>query len=282
MLLLGLALPVTSSDSAHFLAAHNKKEQLRDALNLMANMNGKPDLEVKGKMPGPADESDVSFSEVVSLLSGGELGVCTVVLSLMFFTFNFGYYGTVDFWPIGWSGIHLKGVYKSTELIYTALIGLFGVLVAMFTMSRINRRPGACIAAVICAVASILLHGLLHDKIALGWAGVILFKLFWMTFQMTTMNLPNEIYPTRISVWAWSIICFFGRIGCVIVPIIIAYTDSGFLIILTVLLAMSACAVWGLPETKDRDLEELDTLGEPVKKLDEPGYGSIEQKVTSV
>jgi hypothetical protein len=244
----------------------------------MANMNGKPHLESSPKLAGEDDgEADVSFSETVAILSAGPMGTWTMILCVMFFTFNFGYYGTVDFWPYGWSGMHLKGVDKATELIYTALIGLLGVPVCVYTMSEIDRRPGACFAAVMAAIASVCLHGLLHDKILIGWIGVVLFKVFWMTFQMTAMNLPNEIYSPRISVGAWSIICFFGRIGSCIVPIIVTYTESGFLVTLTILLVISAIAVWGLPETRGIDIEEIEQLAQKEKLADSgKQYGSLE------
>jgi len=271
----GLILPVTRFDSPQFLASHGKQKELRGALNLMANMNGKPELELKSDLAGEENEVDVSFSEVLAILREGPMGTWTMALCIMFFTFNYGYYGTVDFWPIGWSGMHLKGTSKAMELIYTALIGLFGVPVAVYTMSEINRRPGACFAAVMALIASICLHGLLHDEILVGWIGVVMFKVFWMTFQMTTMTLPNEIYEPRISVGAWSIICFFGRIGSIIVPIIVTYTDNGFLDGLTFLLAVSAVAVWALPETRGIDLEELGKLADSQKLADSGGYGSL-------
>jgi len=276
LLVAGLMLPVTGFDSPQFLASHKKQKQLGGALKLMADMNGKQAMEEpKFNLPDEDGESDVSFSEVVAILCKGSMFTSTIVLCVMFFTFNYGYYGTVDFWPIGWSGMHLKGVSKATELIYTALIGLLGVPVAIYTMSEINRRPGACFACVMTAIASFCLHGLLHDRVVIGWIGVILFKVFWMTFQMTSMNLPNEIYPPRVSVGAWSIICFFGRIGSVIVPIIVTYSDTDFLLFLNVLLIICAVIVWALPETKGRDLDAIESsLNEEQSKSG--SYGSME------
>jgi MFS family permease len=276
LLVAGLILPVTRFDSPQFLASHNRQKELRGCLNLMATMNGRPELELKSDLPGEDGEADVSFSEVLAILGNGPMGTWTVVLCIMFFTFNYGYYGTVDFWPIGWSGMHLAGVDKATELIYTALIGLCGVPVAVYTMAEINRRDGACFAAVMCAIAAVCLHGLLHDEILLGWVGVIMFKVFWMTFQMTTMNLPNELYTPRVSVGAWAIICFVGRIGSVIVPTIVTYTEAGFLVLLSILLVLSAIAVWWLPETQGVDIEEIEKLAKGEKLAESGGYGSLE------
>jgi len=258
LLLLGLFCSATRYDSAHFLAAHNQQGALREALNLMAEMNGRSDLILEDNLPGDEGECDVSFAEVRVLLFRGQMGMNTLVLVVMFFTFNWGYYGTIDFWPLGWQGMRLTGITKATEMIYTALIGFIGVPVAMFVMSQVHRRPGLCLSALFCFAASICLKGLLVDSIVEGWIGVFMFKIFWMTFQMTNYILPNEIYPTRISVWGWSVVCFFGRIGCVVAPIAISYSLNGFLVALAALLLASAALVWVIPETFDVDLEALD------------------------
>jgi len=258
LLLLGLFCSATRYDSPHFLAAHNQQGELREALNLIAEMNGRSDLIIESELPSGKGESDVTFAEVRGLLFRGQMGMNTFVLIVLFFTFNWGYYGTIDFWPLGWQGMRLVGVTKATEMIYTALVGFIGVPVAMFIMSQVHRRPGLCLSASFCFAASICLKGLLVNSIVEGWIGVFMFKIFWMTFQMTNYILPNEIYPTRISVWGWSIVCFFGRIGCVTAPIMISFSLNGFLVALAALLFVSAAMVWLIPETFDVDLELLD------------------------
>jgi MFS family permease len=258
LLLMGLFCSATAFDSPQFLASHNRQKELRGALNLMAEMNGRPDFVLDHDLPGDEGESDVSFAEARDVLFSGKMAMYTLALCVMFFTFNWGYYGTVDFWPLGWEGMHLQGIDKATEMIFTALIGFIGVPVAMFTMHSVPRRPGICVAALFCFIASVCLHGLLVDSIVKGWVGVVLFKIFWMTFQMTSCLLPSEIYPTRISVWGFSIVCFFGRLGCIMAPIAISFSSSVFLNALAVLLLATASMVWILPETSDVDLEALD------------------------
>lgn len=277
LLLLGLFCNATRFDSAHFLAAHNYQGDLKQVLNLMAQMNGKPELTIQDDIPGTEGEADVTFSEVSGYLFRGSMGIQTLVLCVMFFTFNWGYYGTVDFWPIAWESMNIKGITAATELIFTALIGFLGVPVAMFTMSQVHRRPGVCLSAFFCFGASICLKGLLIDNVAEGWIGVIVFKIFWMTFQMTNYILPTEIYPTRISVWGWSIVCFFGRLGCIMAPFAISFSLNFFIVGLATLLAVSAAVVWLLPETFDVDIEALDAPLEDTALNDKLAgtYGSL-------
>jgi len=276
LLLLGLVCSATQYDSPQFLASHNCLKDLRAALNLAAEMNGRLDLTLEHDLPGEEGESDVTFAEVRGIMFTGSMGLYTMTLCVMFFTFNWGYYGTVDFWPIGWTLMNLKGIEKATEMIFTALIGFAGVPVCMFTMHNIKRRPGLCVSGLLCFVASICLQGLLTDNITEGVIGVILFKVFWMTFQMTNYILPNEIFPTRISVWGWSVVCFVGRIGCVMAPFCISFSSSVFLVSLSCMLAVSASMIWLLPETFGTDPDELDEA-KPVDKLAASGstYGSF-------
>jgi MFS family permease len=188
LLLLGLFCKGTQYDSAHFLAANNQKASMCEALNVMAEMNGRADLCLSDNDGSDMDtegENKVTFAEVRYLLLKGQMGMNTLVLVVMFFTFNWGYYGTIDFWPLAWQGMQLKGTTKATEMIYTALIGFIGVPVAMLTMSQVDRRPGLCLSSLLCLGASICLMGLLGDSTVEGCLGVIVFKVAWMTFQMT-------------------------------------------------------------------------------------------------
>jgi MFS family permease len=260
-LVFGCFARVTKFDSPHFLAVHSRVKELRGVMNLMAEMNNKPDLvllDVPDKIAADHEETSVTLLQALRFMCTGQMGVRTFVLCVLFLGYNLGYYGTLDFWPIGWQRLNLKGLYPTTELILTACLGLAGTPIAMYALNGLPRRVGLCGAGLLCSAAAACLIGLLVEQLVIGWIGVIVFKLVWMVYEMTVVNLPGEIYPTRVSVWGWSIVGSVGRVASLVAPIIISQTNKGFLISLAVLLFIASLLVWLLPETKDIDLEELD------------------------
>jgi MFS family permease len=273
-------------DTAHFLAVRHQDKNLHLVLNLMADMNGHPELELSVKNGEDKNEEvDVpamSFSEVIRTMTAGRMGIWTSVMAFLFFTFNLGYYGTVEFWPIGWNELELQGLTTAEEMMITASIGFVSVPIAMLSMANCPRRPTICLIAVLCAAGALCLRGLILDLHIMGWIGVGLFKLFWFTFQMATMSLPSEIYPTRIGVWGWSIVCFFGRIGCCLAPLALELSAVGYLCVLAVLLGCSSLLVWALPETsnithEDLDHNMLDGAGVLDQAVSTKSYGSIKE-----
>lgn len=284
----GMSMSVARYDSPHFLAVHNKVKELRGVMNLMAQMNGRPELvhdiasEKAASEEEEEEETPVTFFEAVKTLSHGRMGLHTFVLIVLFLAYNLGYYGTIDFFPIGWQKLNMKSMDKATELILTALIGMVSVPIAVWTMTRVPRRVGCCFFGLLCAVAALCLIGLVKDQLIIGWIGVIVFKSTWMSFEMITINLPGEIYPTRVSVWGWSMVCFIGRIASLMAPIIISNSNTAYLVGLAAILGLSAVLVWLLPETKDVDLEALDSHDHEVhakgninKSVPDKSYGSF-------
>lgn len=285
LLFMGYCSRATRFDSPHFLAVRGQPTNLVLALNLMAEMNGHPEFvassPAKTNPEHGREDPPMGFGEMMQRICSGRMGVWTAVLSYLFFSVNMCYYGTVEFWPIGWSALDMKGMDSGVQMICTALMGFMSVPIAMFSMANFPRRLSLSLVGLLCTIAVLCLRGLILNNLVQGWMGVSMFKLLWMTFQMTTINLPGEIYPTRVSVWGWSLVCFFGRLGCILAPIVMEISNVGYLYVAACLLSLASMLVWLLPETSKVELDELDMLDSSeqtrAEAVQSKGYGSLKE-----
>merc|ERR1719482_1661176 len=113
----------------------------------------------------------------------------------------------------------------------TALLGIPGVILATILMNHVSRRAGVVLAGCVCALCAGLLKGLSTGQSS-ALLGVVGFKLFFPTWQMTTMLLPSELFGTQIRSWAFSSTACFGRFATIVCPMAVALGPNAFTVIL--------------------------------------------------
>lgn len=87
----------------------------------------------------------------------------------MFFVKDLAFYGMGAFFPLAWQRTSvLVGFKPATELLFTALLGLPGVLVAMVLIFSLPRRLAYSLSAALCAGGIFAVHGILDKRTLLG------------------------------------------------------------------------------------------------------------------
>jgi len=284
LLVFAILSPVSTFDTPPFLGVRGRTTELVSAINLMADMNRKPQCRMALDDNIAVDKQDIlSVGEALVKLTTWPYLLYVGVLNLMFFAKDLAFYGMGIFWPLAWQSSHLGGMHPATELMLTSALGLPGVAMAMLLMFTLPRRIAFSLAGIACAIGVASVHGIMDAEAPLGVTGVVLFKLFYPTVQMTTFLLPSEVFSTQIRVWSMAIICFFGRFGTLLAPVLVNYNKHAFLCTLSTLMFAAVMAVWCLPETKD--LELVNSASKPdsdkgrlaTKKDCESQYGSTSE-----
>jgi len=272
LLCLGFLSPVARFDTPHFLSARGRRQELREAMQLMAAMNHR-EVSVSELASSSEDSEVLGISEALASLATRKQSWGVLALSVMFFVKDLAFYGMGNFWPLAWRKTQsLAGASPATELLATAALGVPGVAVAMLLIFSLPRRVAFAAAAVLCSFGVYAVHGILDKDMSLGLTGVVFFKLFYPTAQMTTFLLPSEVFTTQIRVWSMSIIAFCGRMAPLAVPLLIHSSTRLFLYLTMGLLLLASVLVWSLPETKDAEL--IETHGRPLVSKDSTSYGA--------
>lgn len=274
LLIFGCASPVSRSDSAHWLAIKGRGEDLVDCINLMAEMNGRPDLmlEVGESLYAEKDEA-VDRAAAHQTLFEWPMSCYTICLALLFFAKDFAFYGMNVFWPLAWANFRGLALPPAAELMCTSAMGIPGVLIAMKMMHALPRRTALASSATLCAVAAMCLTTLEAGS-NVGLLGAAVFKLSFPGWQMVTMLLPSELYPTSIKGVAYSYVAVFGRIATIIAPLVVGASHCGFLFASLAAACMAACAALRLPETKDCRFVNM-VENEPAVVKPAKGYGAV-------
>jgi len=278
LLCLAFLSPVTRFDTPHFLSARGRRTELVEAIRLMATMNwAEVPVTNTAEAATPAGEV-LGITEALASLTSRKQSLGVLALSVMFFVKDLAFYGMGNFWPLAWRKTQsLAGARPATELLVTASLGVPGVAVAMLLTFALPRRVAFSASASLCAVGVYAVHGILDKDLSLGLTGVVFFKLFYPTAQMTTFLLPSEVFTTQIRVWSMSIIAFCGRMAPLAVPMLIHSSTRLFLYLTMGLLLLAALLVWSLPETKDQELvdaAETRALAKTGGKEPSASYGS--------
>mmetsp|Transcript_27239 Transcript_27239/g.47671 ORF Transcript_27239/g.47671 Transcript_27239/m.47671 type:complete len:522 (-) Transcript_27239:104-1669(-) len=268
LIILGTISPVTRYDTAHWLGIKGYESDMIEAVNLMARMNGCPlaQLNADHHLQVETNTASKSTVEALGALTKAPLRVYTVVLGLVFFVKDFAFYGSGVFWPLAWSRFKgTESIFPATELILTATLGIPGFGMAMYLMYELPRRQALAGAAILCCIACFALR-LLEAGSTIGLIGVVMFKLFFPTWQMVTMLLPSEIFPLQIKGCGYSIVAFCGRLATILAPTVVGHSHGLFLGMTATLAGMIAMLVFSLPETKDCAI--VNTLHEEDKDLE--------------
>lgn len=253
---LGSISPVTRYDTAHWLGIKGRSKDMIETVNLMARMNGRKLLELHAdhELQVDVSMSNKSTAEALGSLARVPLRTYAIVLGLLFFVKDFAFYGSGVFWPLAWSQVHAaEGIFPATELILTATLGIPGFGLAMYLMYKMPRRHALSSAAILCSMACFALR-LLEAGSTTGLFGVVMFKLFFPTWQMVTMLLPSEIFPMQIKSCGYSLVAVSGRVATIVAPSVVGHSHTGFLLATAILAGITAMLVHILPETKDAEI----------------------------
>lgn len=260
MLSLGMCMKAARFDTAHWLGTQGRNVDTVNAINLMAELNGRKDLklELHETLAGDDHKTSKSVRDAVILLGNFPLRSYAAVLSMVFFAKDFAFYGTNVFWPLAWSHVKALGtILPATELILTAALGFPGFFLAMCLMNKLPRRIALAGSAAICAIALCLLTFLEQGSSVLGVGGVVIFKLFFPTWQMVCMLLPSEIFPMQIKTCGYAIVASFGRVATITAPFVVGSSHWGFLASTAALAGLVVLICHMLPETRAADLENV-------------------------
>jgi putative MFS transporter len=286
LVIFGMLSPVSRYDTPFFLGCRGKTKELRQVLNLAAEMNDKAHLQLSEddtvicQVP-----AKISFSEVLSTMLSPALFSKVLIMCFMMFAKDFAFYGSDVFWPQMWA--HVEGLGElnpAQELVATATIGIPGVLLAMYLMNCLPRRAGVFSCACACGACSLYLRGLEAGKTS-AFLGVLCYKILFPTWQMTTMLLPSELFGTQIRGWTFSFAASFGRIATIISPLAVELGTDAFTGMLAFLALGAAFSVLMLPETKDCELSEDIANENPLvsqssrRSIDAQTYGAAATKV---
>mmetsp|Transcript_8823 Transcript_8823/g.23622 ORF Transcript_8823/g.23622 Transcript_8823/m.23622 type:complete len:504 (-) Transcript_8823:22-1533(-) len=259
LIIFGLLSPVARHDTPFFLAAKGRNSEAAAAMRLVAEMNRKPELAFaySPSADAAADAQDATeasgpsnFWRAALAMFEWPMALYSAILGFLFFAKDFAYYGMGVFWPLAWAELDVGNLLPAQDLALTAVLGVPGVGIAIVMMYGVDRKPALAISGLSCAVGAHLISRLeIGDS--RGMIGVVLFKLFFPTWQMVTMLLPCEIFPTQIRSLAYGSVAVLGRIATIIAPTVVESSHAGFLGACSCLALLSACGAMILPETKD-------------------------------
>mmetsp|Transcript_35652 Transcript_35652/g.81726 ORF Transcript_35652/g.81726 Transcript_35652/m.81726 type:complete len:494 (+) Transcript_35652:167-1648(+) len=259
MLIFGAASPISRYDSPIWLASKGQVGTLVQGLNLVADMNGRTDMKLASagmlNIQGPDHPSHhkaYTCAESLTSLFSTTLSFRVAIMAIMFFAKDFAFYGMSVFWPITWRHLEMQSMLPATELCATASLGIPGVLVAMLVVSEFPRQYALSGMALSCGFACLLLTRLEEKASYAGLAGALLFKVCFPTWQMITMLLPTEVFPTEVKGVAYSAIAFCGRVSTIVAPLVIGESTSLFLKLSAGMGLTASLLVFLLPETKDK------------------------------
>jgi len=264
LLLMGMISSVSRFDTPFYLGCHGRTSELRQVLDLIAEINSQPDLKLRDEEVVICEvPNKIPVSEILPTLMKAPIINNVSIMAYMMFAKDFAFYGSDVFWPQIWVLVPTTGTTtEATHLMYTTMLGIPGVLLAVALMHVVNRRMGVLVCATVCSVCMLSLRGLEYGKNS-AFLGVLLFKLCFPTWQMTTMVLPSELFGTQIRSWAFSFASSVGRLATIASPFAVELGTDEFTGILAGLALGAAMMVLLLPETKDCVLCETVINEEP-------------------
>jgi MFS family permease len=282
-----VASPAFRQDSPHFLAIRGDGKKLIDSINLVADMNGRPDRKMVFDASIRKESSAaLTFRETVTILMTYPFWQYFCCMVAMFFSKEFLAAGLVAFWPVAFSSVSALGsLVPATGLAVTTFISIPGIFVAMYLMYWLPRRTALWTGTALSALSALLilnLDGSSGWQVGLGLVGVASIQLFFPTWQMVTMLLVSEVFPTQVRGWAFSLSFFLGRFGSSTSSVVVNMSQHGFLVACACLAGVAALAASRLPETQGVELtnftvkaEEAKLVGsEKEEPLESGGYGA--------
>jgi MFS transporter, VNT family, synaptic vesicle glycoprotein 2 len=184
-----------------------------------------------------------------------------LLLSAVWFTLSFGYYGVNSYLPtlFAATGLHLD-VFQDTFL--AAAATLPGNIVATLLMDRVNRRTllaGSLVATCLCAA---LFAGTTSSEAAVVTAACLLNAVSVGTWN-TLDALSVEHFPTHLRTSAMGILAASGRLGSIVGQLVFSalvhVSVPGLLSLAAGLLLIGAVCALALPARTAMDEEQAET-----------------------
>eukprot|EP00418_Pyrodinium_bahamense_P097164 CAMPEP_0179030544 /NCGR_PEP_ID=MMETSP0796-20121207/10618_1 /TAXON_ID=73915 /ORGANISM="Pyrodinium bahamense, Strain pbaha01" /LENGTH=291 /DNA_ID=CAMNT_0020726725 /DNA_START=23 /DNA_END=898 /DNA_ORIENTATION=+ len=282
-------------------------------MNLMAETNGRADLRMLQSDDLKLDRAanTVTCREVTSMMCTSPLRHYFIIMTLLFFCKEFVSGGISAYWPVTLSqlqGHHpdnmevtaglkdpqyivfaqlceILGVdttmTASMGLIVTGLVGLPGIPAAMVVMHWLSRHVAFAVGTCITGTGGLLLLSLYSQHRLWGVLGVGLIQLFFPTWQMITMLLGSEIFPTQVRGIAYSISFFLGRFGSEVAQFVVHAGHAPFPVATAALAASALVLVQALPKTKGVELTNFCSEASPTRSKSgsksQTCYGTVER-----
>lgn len=279
LLAFGSVSRVSLYDTPFWLSTRgpDKADDLLAALAVIADMNSSIDRGISPKALKQPTCEQAGFRQVLPVLVRWPMFLHVIVLCLVFFAKDFMLYGMAVFWPLFWAQVEgFEGVQPASQLMATASLGIPGVAIAMCSMHFLPRRHCIAIFVAVTGIAALLIRRI-DDGDKLGFLGIVVFKLCYPSFQMVTMILPSEIFPTQVRAWGFGIVALFGRFACIISPFVVEFSHVRFLATCAGLSIVVSVAAWLLPETKDCQLLNISATDmQHLSGKGMPKYGPME------
>jgi putative MFS transporter len=151
----------------------------------------------------------------------------------------------------------------STSLAYTTIInigGLVGAVLASLFGYRFKRRVVLGYGAVVAVVVAVAFGTSGSLAAVLGLGGAL--QLMFILLNTTTWVWAPELYPTRIRAFGTGASVTVALVAASLVPLLAgAIVDAagavGMFVLVGVMYAIMAGAVWFGPETQGAPLEEV-------------------------
>mmetsp|Transcript_45874 Transcript_45874/g.98015 ORF Transcript_45874/g.98015 Transcript_45874/m.98015 type:complete len:531 (+) Transcript_45874:97-1689(+) len=282
VLILGCFSTVSRHESTYFLAGKRRVRELLDAINCMAEQNGRADksLVFSGAEECVAKRSNIL--ELVPIAIAYPHWLQAVLLVPIIFSKELVAGGFITFLPKAMRTVNIGNLSEASTEIVIAACGIPGVLIAMCLMQLLPRRRSLQLGVVLTVLGELLM---LRSSDAQFLSGAVLQQLFFPSWQMTAMLLPCEIFPTQVKAVWYGIIFFVGRFGALVAPQIINHNIVTYHIVVFALGLLSMVMVELLPETRSVEVHfhsDKDGVIPPLEARMEsgsesfPGYGSTQ------
>ena len=156
--------------------------------------------------------------------------------------------------------VRLSGVTTATMVVGAGVLGLVGLLAGRWLADNWGRRPTAALAMVVLALCCVTTYSASRAMLVVGY---LLGILVAAVFAPAAGALANELFPTsvRASVAGWQVAA--GVMGAVTGLLVFgALVDITNHFVLAAALTFvpptfAALLFWRLPETKNREPEDL-------------------------
>jgi len=248
---------VSRHDTSYFLAAKGRNPELLAAINCMAMKNGCPDKCMVFQDSVNCPQTAPPLRELLPIALA--YWFQALVLMAAFFAKEFVAGGFITFMPVAMEELQdFSSISHAMQLLIISACGIPGVFIAMGVMSALPRRRALPLGAFLTVLLALLM---LSKTVWVFFLGALCFQLAFPAWQMTTMLLPGEIFPTQVKTVWYGVVYFVGRFGSLVAPQVIHRSLPAYHFVVLGLGLSASILVQMLPETSHTDLTNLSKDG---------------------